>query len=266
MNPAFCRFHAKDEWELLGTDFFLRLPEEEATKLHENLDALTAENPVVNFDRRALAAAGHVEWHQCSIRRLLRDDGKIEFQAVMQDITARKRAELAAQEAKASLEQMNVQLQAAAAESHAAAEQANRANQAKSEFLANMSHEIRTPLTGILGMVELLGQTRLNPRQREFAAAASESANALLHVINDVLDFSKIEAGKMSVAREEFSVRAVVDSVLENAATRGGGKKSRWPPSSAAKSRAGSPATRSACGRFCSTSSATASSSPSAAK
>ena len=143
----------------------------------------------------------------------------------MQDITPRKRAELAAQEAQAALEKMNRQLQAAAAEARAAAEQANRANNAKSEFLANMSHEIRTPLSGILGMVELLGQTRLDPRQREFADAAAESANALLHVINDVLDFSKIEAGKMTMAREDFSVRAVVDSVLENAATRGAGKK-----------------------------------------
>ncbi len=225
VNPAFCRFHAKEDWQLLGTDFYETLPEDEANKLRESLQTLTAENAVVNFDRRAEAAAGHVEWHQCSIRRLRRDDGQVEFQAVMQDITARKRAELSAQEARDSLEKVNLQLQAAAAESHAAAEQANRANQAKSEFLANMSHEIRTPLTGILGMVELLGQTRLNPRQREFAAAAAESANALLHVINDVLDFSKIEAGKMTVAREEFSIRAVLDSVLENAATRGAGKK-----------------------------------------
>ena len=62
----------------------------------------------MSFDRRVEAADGHVEWQQCNLRRLERGGGGAEeFQAVMQDITPRKRAELAAQEAKVSLEQMN---------------------------------------------------------------------------------------------------------------------------------------------------------------
>jgi signal transduction histidine kinase/DNA-binding response OmpR family regulator len=143
---------------------------------------------------------------------------------VIQNITARKQAELALQEAKQSLEKVNLKLHIAVNESRAAAAEANRANIAKSEFLANMSHEIRTPLSGILGMIELLAQTRLDVRQKEFTESAAESANALLHIINDVLDFSKIEAGKMHLAQEEFSLRKIVDGVLENAATREPGK------------------------------------------
>ena len=226
VNAAFCHFHAKTEAELLGTNFFLTLEAEEAKRLRASLELLTAENPILNFDRRAAAAAGHVEWHQCHLRRLRHEyGGGFEFQLVMQDITARKRAELEAKEARLALEKSNYQLQAAANDARTAADAANRASNAKSEFLANMSHELRTPLSGIIGMLDLLAQTRLDRHQNEFATGAAESANALLRVINDVLDFSKIEAGKMTLGREEFSLRAVVDSVLENAAPREASKK-----------------------------------------
>jgi PAS domain S-box-containing protein len=226
VNPTYCAFHGQTEAELLGKNFFKDLVKVEARTLEDNFKALPEDRPVMNFDRKAEAADGHVEWQQYNLRRLNHGPGMgSEYQAVIQNITPRKRAELALQDAKAELERANLQLQHAAAEASTAAEQANRANRAKSEFLANMSHEIRTPLGGILGMVELLAQTRLDRRQREFATAAAESANALLHVINDVLDFSKIEAGKMTIAREDFSLRAIVDSVLENAGTREPGKK-----------------------------------------
>ncbi len=221
VNPAYAAFHGQTEGKLLGASFFESLAENEAKNLRQQLAELPDDHPVVNFDRRAKAAAGHVEWHQYRLRRLgVANDRRAEIQAIIQDITARKKAELALQEAKAAQERVNQQLEQAAVEARKMAERAHQASAAKSEFLANMSHEIRTPLTGILGMVELLQQTQLDRRQREFAGAAVESANALLHVINDVLDFSKIEAGKMTIAREDFSLRSVVDGVLEIAGTR----------------------------------------------
>ena len=226
VNPAYCAFQGRTEAELLGANFYQLMAKNDGRPETEIIPLLSSEQSVVRFDRRVETPDGHVVWQQCNLHRLEHGGAaQAEIQAVLQDITPRKRAELAAQEAKASLEQVNRQLSAAAADARAAAEQSNRANNAKSEFLANMRHEIRTPLSGILGMVELLGQTRLDPRQREFADAAVESANALLHVINDVLDFSKIEAGKMTMTREDFSARAIVDSVLENAASRLTGKK-----------------------------------------
>ena len=73
--------------------------------------------------------------------------------------------------------------------------QAQAANDAKSQFLATMSHEMRTPLNVILGMNDLIIETRLNSEQRTFAEQVKTSAESLLILINDFLDLSKVEAG-----------------------------------------------------------------------
>ena len=85
-----------------------------------------------------------------------------------------------------------------------ALDMANDANRAKSEFLATMSHEIRTPLNGVMGMLSLLQYSELNSEQSRKLSIASQSAQSLLNIINDVLDFSKIEAGKLELEQIEF--------------------------------------------------------------
>ncbi|GAA6143231.1 ATP-binding protein [Hydrogenophaga sp. 5NK40-0174] len=97
-------------------------------------------------------------------------------------------------------QRQNRQLTQLSNELTVARDEAESANHGKSVFLANMSHEIRTPFQGLLGMLTLLAEGKLNVQQRDYLRTAQDSALHLLGILNDILDVSTMESGTLKLS------------------------------------------------------------------
>ncbi|MCV6637810.1 PAS domain S-box protein [Candidatus Albibeggiatoa sp. nov. NOAA] len=194
VNPAYCKLVGYEREMLLDTsirnlhpthviDLVLAQAEQVKTKGYGIFETmlLTRDDKEVPVE----VSSAYVEDCQISHRSA--------YFSFTRDITQRKQAETELRQAK---------------------EAAEAASKAKSEFLAAMSHEIRTPMNGVIGMTDLLLQTKLSQQQQLYVETVRSSGESLLTIINDILDFSKIEAGKLSLETIQFKLHTLLEDVI----------------------------------------------------
>jgi len=196
VNAALCRMLGFSKEEMLGTAWAQRTHPDDLDSFLRSMEQWWKDpSGCMEVEQRYIQRDGNVLWGRVRIS-LVRDRGGDPLLRVVhvEDITERKRAQ---------------------DELIYAREGAEAANRAKSCFLANMSHEIRTPMNGVLGMLQLLAETKLTAEQLEYANVAQESGRVLLALIDDILDLSKIEARKISLERLTFNLRHTVEEVVQ---------------------------------------------------
>jgi two-component system, sensor histidine kinase and response regulator len=196
VNPAWERVLGYTAEELTSRPWLDFVHPDDIEKTIHAGDTLGEGVEVIRFQNRYRAKDGSYRWLSWMSRPHV--EGKMIY-AVARDITEGKETQL-------ELERSRIEAEAA--------------NRAKSAFLANMSHEIRTPMNSIIGMTDLVLDSKLSSEQRQHLETVRQSAEALLALLDDVLDLSKIEAQKLRIERVEFRLRETVQDVVRMLAFR----------------------------------------------
>ena len=203
LNPVLPKKLGYEMEDLLSQPFLSFVHPDDKERTVQVMRSLRHGKDVVDFENRYRCRDGSYIWLSWSCRAPVNRET---MYAVAREVTARKKAAEALETAKRDAEK--------------AREVAEQANRAKSDFLANMSHEIRTPMNAVIGLTELVLETKLTASQRDYLSTVLESGESLLSIINEILDFSKIEAGKIELDLIPMNLREQIGDTMKSLAIR----------------------------------------------
>lgn len=193
VNDRWCNLSGLSVAESMGAGWSLALHPDDIPRIFAAWDDLVTGRALFNETFRFRHRDGKEVWVVGTAIEIAAPDGTVAgYVSTVTDISTLKAIELDLTQAR---------------------DVAEKANAAKSDFLANMSHEIRTPMNAVIGLTQLLLDTPLNVRQRDYLEKLGDSSHALLRILNDILDYSKIEAGKLDIESVEFNIEMVLDKV-----------------------------------------------------
>jgi PAS domain S-box-containing protein len=201
INPAFEKLNGYSASEVIGRNpRILNSGEQDAVYCSAMWDSLNRvghwQGEIINRRKDNTVYTGLL-----TINAVTDSSGQLlHYVGVTTDISARKREEGQLAEHAASLS--------------LAKEAAEAANRAKTTFLANISHELRTPMNGIMGMTTLAKRRVTDPVAQEQLDKASNSAKALLALINDLIEISNIEANRLQLDDVPFTLNSVRANIL----------------------------------------------------
>src|SRR6516165_9346145 len=203
--------------EMIGTSIRRLIPLDRRTEEEEILSRIKRGERYEHFDTIRVTKDGRQVHVSLTISPIKDVNGYVVGPSkIARDITERKLAEKALEEARKITDAVNAERQRLLESERVARSEAERANCTKDEFLATLSHELRTPLNAVLGWATILRAGI--PRTQELAEgleAIERNARAQVQIIDDLLDVSRIISGKVQLDVQCIDLPTIVTEAID---------------------------------------------------